>query len=114
MEINILVKSSSRKEPRTVEVTKDESGLSFFCDCPAGNWGRICKHKMALATGNDKMLFDEDQRENFNQVRDWVAQSGYPDLLKELKEAEKEMGSAREKIQDIKTRITRAMAEGLK
>lgn len=114
MEVNVLVKSSSRAEPRTVDVTKDEHGLSFFCDCPAGNWGRICKHKMALASGNDKMLFNEDQRENFNQVREWVAESGYPVLLNELKAAEKEFGSAREKIQDIKTRITRAMAEGLK
>jgi uncharacterized Zn finger protein len=114
MEITILVKSSSRPEPRTVHVTRDDSGLSFFCDCPAGNWGRICKHKMALAAGNDSMLYDEDQRGNFEKVKDWVAQSGYPDLIKELKAAENEQKSAREKVSDIKVKITRAMAEGLK
>jgi uncharacterized Zn finger protein len=114
MEITILVKSSSRSEPRTVHVRQDDSGLSFFCDCPAGNWGRICKHKVALASADDSMLYDEDQRKNFKKVMGWVAQSGYPDLVKELKEAEKELGSAREKVGDIKVKITRAMAEGLK
>ena len=114
MELTILVKSSSRSEPRTVNVTKDDSGLSLFCDCPAGNWGRICKHKLAIVSGDDSMLYDDDQREIFETAMGWVAKSGYPDLIKELKAAEKGLKSAREEVGDIKVKITRAMAEGLK
>jgi hypothetical protein len=114
MEITILVKSSSLPEPRSVRVRQDDTGLSFLCNCPAGNWVKICKHKMALASGDDSMLYDEDQRENFEKVMDWVAQSGYPDLIKELKKAEKELESAKEKVRDIKEEITRVMKEGLK
>ena len=114
MKITILVKSSSRPEPRSVHVTRDDSGLSFVCDCPAGNWVRICKHKMAMVSGDDSMLYDEDQRENFKKVMDWVAQSGYPDLMKELKEAKNELESAKEKLRGIKEKITRVMKEGLK
>jgi len=113
MEITILVKSSSQSEPRTVHVIQDDSGLSFFCDCPAGNWGRMCKHKTALASGNDNMLYDEDQRENFEKVMDWVAQSGYPELMQELKEAENELEPAKENLRDIKEKISRVMKEGL-
>ena len=69
---------------------------------------------MAVASGDDSMLYDEDQRENFEKAMGWVAQSGYPDLIKELKAAEKGLKSAREKVGDIKVKITRAMAEGLK
>ena len=114
MEVTILVKSSSRPEPRTVHVTRDDSGLSYFCDCPAGNRGSICKHKMALAKGDDSMLYDEDQRKHFEKIMDWVNQSGYPELIKELKEAENELESAKEKVRDIKVKITRGMEKGLK
>ena len=114
MEITILVKSSSQPEPRAVHVVLDDSGLSFNCDCPAGERGRLCKHKKALASIDDSMLFDEYQRENFRQVVNWVAESGYPDLMKELKEAENELESARENAKDIKQKIAHVMKEGLK
>jgi len=114
MEITILLKSSSQSEPRSVDVVQDDLGLSFFCDCPAGIRERICKHKMALATGNANMLYDENQRENYEKVMEWVAQSGYPNLIKELKEAENEMEPVRDKVRDIKVKIARVMKEGLK
>ena len=114
METTILVKSSSQPEPRSVLVVLDDAGLSFVCDCPAGERGRICKHKKAMASADDSMLYDEDQRENFKQVMDWVAQSGYPDLMKELKEAENELVSVKDKARDIKEKITHVMKQGLK
>lgn len=69
---------------------------------------------MAMVSGDDSMLYDEDQRENFKKAMDWVAQSGYPNLLKELKEAKNELDSAKVKVRDIKEKITRVMKEGLK
>ncbi len=114
MEIKILVKSSSQSGPRSVDVVQDDSGLSFFCDCPAGIRERVCKHKKAMASGDDSMLYDEGQRENFKKVMDWVSQSGYPVLMKELKEAENELEPAKDKVRDIKEKIIRAMKEGLK
>ena len=113
MEITILLKSSSQPGPRSVLVVLGDSGLSFVCDCPAGDRGRLCKHKKAMASADDSMLYDENQRELFEQVTAWVAQSGYPDLMKELKEAENELESVKEKARDIKEKITRLMKEGL-
>ncbi len=113
MEITILTKSSSSPNPRTVQVIKDDAGLSFFCDCPAGERGRICKHKKAVASGDEKMLYDEDQIANFNKAMDWVAQSGYPGLMKDLEESENELSSAHEKVKGLKEKIARGMKEGL-
>ena len=114
MEITILVKSSSQTEPRTVLVRQDDSGLSIACDCPAGERGRICKHKMAMASADDRMLYDEGQRENFKQVMELVTQSGYSGLMNELKEAENELESAKQNVWGIKEKISNAMSEGLK
>lgn len=114
MEITILVKSSSQTEPRTVLMRQDDSGLSIACDCPAGERGRICKHKRAMASADDRMLYDEGQRENFKQVMELLAQSGYSDLMNELKAAENELESAKQNVWGIKEKISSAMSEGLK
>lgn len=113
MEITILTKSSSSPKPRTVQIVKDDAGLSFFCDCPAGERGRICKHKKALASGDENILYDEDQMGNFNKAMDWIAQSGYPDLMKNLEESENELALAQEKVKGLKVKIARGMNEGL-
>ena len=114
MEITILVKSSSQSKPRSVLVVLDDSGLSFVCDCPAGERGRMCKHKKAIASANDSMLFDDDQMKNFKQVMEWIDQSGYPELMQELRQAENELDSAKAIAREIKVKITRVMKEGLK
>ena len=114
MDITILVTSSSQPIPRTVQVVLDDSGLSFTCDCPAGKRGRLCKHKKAVASGDDSMLYDENQEENFEKVLAWLAQSAYPDLMNELREAEIEMESVRDKVGKIKEKVSHVMKEGLK
>jgi hypothetical protein len=114
MEITILVTSSSQPVPRSVQVTHDDSSLSFYCDCPAGKRIRLCKHKKAVASGDDSMLYDEGQRDKFEKVMTWVAESGYPDLMKALQEADNELESARVKVEDIREKVIFAMKEGLK
>ncbi len=113
MEITVLIKSSSSSKPRSVLVLQDDSGLSIFCDCPAGDRGRVCKHRKAVASGDASMLYDDEQKENFNKIMELVSQSGYPELMKELEEAENEMDTEKEKLKDIKAKIARVMNEGL-
>ena len=114
MEITILVKSSSSSEPRSVGVVQDEAGLSIFCDCPAGVRDRVCKHKRAVASADDSMLYDEHQRENFEKAVDCLGKSGYPELMKELTEAEHALDPAKETLREIKEKVARAMKEGIK
>ncbi len=114
MNITILVKSSSSNEPRSVNVVQDDSGLSFFCDCPAGVRDRVCKHKRAVASADDSMLFNDDQRQNFEKVIDLLGQTGYPELMKDLKETEDALEPAKEKLREIKEKVARAMREGMK
>ncbi len=114
MDITILVKSSSSSEPRSVNVVQDDSGLSIFCDCPAGVRDRVCKHKRAVATADDSMLFNDDQREKFEKVIDCLNQTAYPGLMQELKEIENALEPAKEKLREIKEKVARAMKEGMK
>lgn len=114
METKILVKSSSRDEPYAVSVSSTESGLSIFCDCPAGEWGKYCKHKIAIALADERILFDEEQKENFKAVTKCISESGYPDLVQKLRESEKALEAAKKNVKSQKEKIARLMKEGLK
>ena len=84
------------------------------CDCPAGEWGKYCKHKMAIVLADERILFDEEQKDNFNKVKQWIVESGYPDLVQELRESEKALESAKKNVKNQKEKIARLMKEGLK
>nr|VFJ91420.1 MAG: hypothetical protein BECKH772A_GA0070896_100318 [Candidatus Kentron sp. H]VFJ92478.1 MAG: hypothetical protein BECKH772B_GA0070898_100309 [Candidatus Kentron sp. H]VFJ99249.1 MAG: hypothetical protein BECKH772C_GA0070978_100308 [Candidatus Kentron sp. H] len=114
METTILVKSSSRDEAYVVAVSSTESGLSILCDCPAGEWRKYCKHKMAIVSADERILYDREQMDNFKKVTEWISKSGYPDLIEELRICEKELESAKKKVENQKEKIARLMKEGLK
>ena len=114
METTILVKSSSSDEPYAVAIASTESGLSIFCDCPAGEWEKYCKHKMAIVLADEKILYDEEQKNNFKKVIEWISKSGYPSLVMELRASEKELDAVKRNIKKQKEKIARLMKEGLK
>lgn len=114
MEKIILVKSSSSNEPYAVVVSSREIGLSISCDCPVGKWSKYCKHKAAIILSDDKILYDEDQRDNFNVVKRWLSQSAYLSLTQELQSYEKELEVIKRNVSRQKEKIARLMREGLK
>ncbi len=114
METTILVKSSNRDKPYAVAVSSTEYGLSIFCDCPAGEWGKYCKHKMAVVLADRRILYDDNQIDNFNKVVELIAKSSYPDLVEELRDAEKKLESAKKTVKNQKEKIARLMKESLK
>ena len=114
METTILVKSSSRDEPYAVAVSSTEMGLSICCDCPAGEWGKYCKHKMAIVLTDERILYDREQVENFLKASKWISESGYPGLVAELRASEKEFEAAKKNVKNQKEKIARLMKEGLR
>ncbi len=114
MEITILASSSSRDEPYAVTISLTENGLSIFCNCPAGEWGKYCKHKMAFIFGDAQILYDDKQIENFIKVSQWISESDYPHLVAKLRDSEKELETVKKTIRNMKEKIALSMKEGLK
>jgi len=69
---------------------------------------------MAIILADERMLFDEEQKNNFNKATQWLAESSYPDLVQELRESEKALESAKKNVKNQKEKIARLMKEGLK
>ena len=70
MKAKLLAKSSSG-EPYDVEFSVDGECVRVFCHCQAGVLQQMCKHKLALITGDAKMLFDPAQATLLAEIRAW-------------------------------------------
>lgn len=113
MKKQVLVKSTSRPEPYTVAVSRNKQGVSLSCDCPAGIWGKLCKHKLAVVKGDQDILYDSQDIVTLNQIGAWVADSSYPQLLADLELANSRVEDAQKKLRDLKAKIGRVMTEGI-
>lgn len=112
MEITIQVKSSGDK-PYDVIVSKNDDGLSIFCNCQAGIYRKLCKHKLAIISADKKMLYSESQLNNLNNASKWISKTKYPTLVAELRKQEKELEIARKTLKNQKDKISVSMKEGI-
>lgn len=109
----ILVKSSDGNSAYVVQFLFDADKLSVFCDCSAGVFGKICKHKLALLTGDDSTVANADSVEAFREVQKWISQSMWPTLLSELQISEENARIAQSELARSKKKIEAAMKHGV-
>jgi hypothetical protein len=115
MDTIILVRSSSRPEPYAIHaVFNPDTGLSLHCNCPAGEWGKFCKHKIRLASGDEGILYDDDQKAGFHKIMQWVEQTSCRNLLGDLAAAERQLQQAKNNVKALHEKIARLMREGIK
>ena len=106
-EITFLVRGSAPK-PYEVIFIKDGDSLTAICDCPAGQFSNVCKHRRSILEGN----FDAITSENANlapKVIEWLAGTDVEAALAELRHAERNPESDRQAIAAAKRKLARAM-----
>jgi hypothetical protein len=99
MKIKLLAKSSSKDASYSVIFTKSEQIMTIHCDCPAGRFSKLCKHKIELAMGNSDMLYDIDQKTDMDKVNKLAFQT---DLFKELFKIKKIQNQIAEQQKDLR------------
>ncbi len=111
--IALYAKASSRDEPYTVEVVPEGDKVSVFCNCPAGNLTRFCKHKLAVVAGDTSILDDPDgQREAWDEAQAILAPTGLRESVVELVAAMKNSAVSKDKVKSMKVAVARKMAYG--
>ena len=70
MKATLLAKSSSGGS-YDVDFLVDGECVRVFCHCQAGLQQWMCKHKLALVAGDNKMLFDPGQLSLLSEIRGW-------------------------------------------
>jgi len=106
-EITFLVRGSSPK-PYEVIFIKDGDSLTAICDCPAGTFSNVCKHRTSILEGR----FDAIESDNAGlapKVVEWLVGTDVEAALRELRQAETSLEPDKKTIAAAKRKLARAM-----
>jgi hypothetical protein len=109
----ILALSSDGVSTYEVHFTLRNHKVIVDCSCPAGELGKLCRHKIALLNGDTNILFDPSEEDALKAVQLWIQRTGYPKLLKEIEEAEKAVKTSQKRLIELKSNLEKAMNHGL-
>ncbi|MBI9055116.1 MAG: hypothetical protein JEY96_14940 [Bacteroidales bacterium] len=112
MEICIKAKSSNAGEYYNTIFTYKDDLLSVKCDCGAGIYGKFCKHKWQLLSGNQDMLFYKREQDLLNKVHAWAVEKSYLSLYKNIVVLENQQVELKKQIQKEKKALEEKLKNG--
>ena len=109
--INLKAKSSSGDYYQVVfEITEV---IKVSCSCKAGTFGKLCKHKTGLLSGNRSLLYDLTEESILDELMMYVRRSEYSSLSNELISAEKAVDAAKNFEKKVKHTLELVLKEGI-
>jgi uncharacterized Zn finger protein len=106
-ELTILVKGSSA-DPYKLIFIKDGESLTALCDCPAGSFGNVCKHRVAILDGDADAVLEEDAAK-VAKVVEWLAGTDVEKALADMRAAESDTEASKPARAAAKKTLARAM-----
>lgn len=102
-----FVLSSKGDDVYQVSVHLHTDSVICTCDCPAGKFGKICKHKISILSGDGHALARNDQLPLLNSLSGKLFGSEVRSCLRELNEADNALSSAKKNFDDAKRKLER-------
>jgi len=106
-QLNFHVKGSS-KEPYEITFIKDGDSLAALCTCPAGQFGNLCKHRVAILDG-DASAIVSDNADDMSKVVEWLPGTDVEASLLELRQAEKSGDASKDDLLALKKKLAKVM-----
>ena len=114
MKTKVILKAiSSSGEPYEVHFDFLDNKLAVFCNCQAGIYGKLCKHKTRLLDGDLSMLFDKTDQERLEQVHEMVKKSKYAEIISSYNLLKKEIKEAQKKEKKFRKQIEHGLKTGI-
>ena len=105
--------TSSSGEPYNIQFKFSDSQFTVVCNCQAGIFGKLCKHKIGLLDGDPLLLFDKTDQETLELVHDFVKKSRYREIISSYNILKKETEEAQKKEKRLKEQIEHALKTGV-
>lgn len=109
--ITISAKSSSGDHYKVEFEISDVIKVS--CNCSAGIFGKLCKHKTGLLSGDRNFLYDTADESQFNELIEIVRKSEYISLRNEYLSSKKAIETAKNNEKKLKHKLELALKEGI-
>ena len=106
-ELIFKVKGSSSDDYELTFI-KDDDSLTALCTCPAGQFGGLCKHRVAIIDGKQESV-SSDNADQVAKIVEWAVGTDVEAALAELRAGEKNKGLSKDDIKVLKKTVARAM-----
>ena len=115
--IVIKVKSSSHSGYYNVIFDCNNDDFSLRCDCKAGSFGKLCKHKRLVALCDLEIAFDDFQKRSVILLYKRLKDLGFYDKIYEiesdLSQLEKQKKEIIKKENLLKLKLEKCFREGI-
>jgi len=95
----------------------NESSFRVFCDCKAGTFQQLCKHKTAFLDNDRKMLHDPAQQKELDNVHEWLKQTSwsgkYTRITKEIAGIEKDVAQLQTRRKELRKDFSVMLSKGV-
>jgi len=105
-ELIISVKGSSA-DPYELTFIKDGDSLTALCNCPAGTFGNLCKHRVAILDGDAAAVVDDAGKTG--TIVKWLGGTDVEAALAELRKVEASKESSKPELVAAKRQLAKAM-----
>lgn len=109
-EIAFLVQGSAADPYMVRFVNRGNGNVSAYCNCPAGDKGQVCKHRMNIINGNSMAIVTENISD-VDIVRGWIAGSDIEESIRLVNEAEQGVTAAKAALNRAKKHLAAAMLD---
>lgn len=90
-----------------------DKNIKVNCNCNAGIFGKLCKHKIGFLETDYSLLFDKNDKYLLDDLKDYVGKSEFPKLVKELNFVKNEIVNAKRNEKKLKLKLERVLREGM-
>lgn len=118
MDTTIFAKSSSRPDsPYSVHFIINDGKLFIHCSCPAGVYGKLCKHKTSFIKGDLNMLHDPSQQDLLTEVVSTINNSplnnDYSKFLDRKIKIENNLQELKNELKELKSILELKLKNGI-
>jgi len=114
MDTKIILKiTNSSGEPYNIQFKFLDNQFAVFCNCQAGIFGKLCKHKIGLLDVDPSVLFDKTDEEILKEIHELVNKSRYREIISSYNMLKKRTEEAQGKEKRLKEQIEHALKAGV-
>lgn len=108
--INFLVQGSSEAPYSVKFVRRTDSNLSAYCNCPAGQNGLFCKHRIRILEGNPEGIVSNNFKD-VETIKSWIFGTDIEKTMNEVKSLEAKLQATKEQLSKAKKELAMAMRD---
>lgn len=110
---SITLKARSSSGDHYLVVFEFSDVIKVTCNCKAGIFSKLCKHKTGLISGDHSFLYDSTEYSILDDLTMIMKQSEYNILCKELIDAQNEVEAAKKHESRVKRKIEQSFQKGI-